>query len=94
MKMGLLGCPLCCQQDFVSVVALHDHLLYYIYRPLRCGVCFAHVGGIHELTHHLQRHMGDGMPTSLHAHRIRSVVSVLADSEPEIVAEDQVGAKG
>lgn len=92
--MGSLGCPLCCQQDFVSVVALHDHLLYYVYRPLQCGVCCAYVGGIQGLTRHLERHMGDGMPNSLHAHRIKSIVSVLADSGPDIRAEDQDRAKG
>ncbi|XP_066986077.1 zinc finger protein 235-like isoform X2 [Macrobrachium rosenbergii] len=62
--MGSIGCPLCCRHDFISVVALHDHLLYYMYRPLQCAICSTHVGGIQELTHHLERHLGDGVSTA------------------------------
>ncbi|XP_068223344.1 uncharacterized protein [Palaemon carinicauda] len=62
--MGTIGCPLCCRHDFISVVALHDHLLYYMYRPLQCAVCSTHVGGIQELTHHLERHLGDSVSTA------------------------------
>ncbi|XP_063586762.1 uncharacterized protein LOC134764135 [Penaeus indicus] len=57
--MGSIGCPLCCRQDFMSVVALHEHLLYYIYRPLRCAVCGSNAGGIQGLIHHLAQHLGD-----------------------------------
>ncbi|XP_045592799.2 uncharacterized protein [Procambarus clarkii] len=87
--MGSLGCPLCCQQDFVSVVALHDHLLYYTYRPLQCAICSAHVGGIQELTHHLERHMGDGMPTLLQTHRIKPMIPVVDNSKLELLIQDQ-----
>ena len=55
--MTLLGCPLCCNQDFTSVIALQEHLLYFTYRPLRCGVCQISVAGIQELTHHLEKHL-------------------------------------
>ena len=57
--MGSLGCPLCCKQEFFSVIALHDHLLYYVYRPLQCSICSTHVGGIQEFTRHLARHLSD-----------------------------------
>lgn len=59
--MGWLGCPLCCRQDFPSVEGLHDHLLYYTYRPLQCAVCNVPLAGIHQLTHHLQEHISDGV---------------------------------
>ncbi|XP_050718438.1 zinc finger protein 699-like [Eriocheir sinensis] len=62
--MGSLGCPLCCQQDFGSVGALRDHLIYYIYRPLQCGVCCQHLNGIQELTTHFKCHMSDGLPAT------------------------------
>lgn len=62
--MGSLGCPLCCQQDFGSVGALRDHLIYYIYRPLQCGVCCQHLNGIQELMTHFTCHIGDGLPAT------------------------------
>ncbi|KAG7171634.1 uncharacterized protein LOC121862933 isoform X1 [Homarus americanus] len=89
-----LGCPLCCRQDFVSVGALHDHLLYYTYRPLQCAVCSAHVGGIQDFTRHLEMHMGDGMPTSLHAHAVKPSVPVLEDSRSEVQIEVQGRTQG
>lgn len=60
-SMGWLGCPLCCRQDFSSVEGLHDHLLYYTYRPLQCVVCNVQLAGIHYYTHHLQEHISDGV---------------------------------
>lgn len=73
--MGSLGCPLCCSQDFMSVVALHDHLLYFIYRPLKCPICNSHIEGIQGLTHHLQWHMMEGT---------RTVTSGGAPTSPQI----------
>lgn len=62
--MGSLGCPLCCQQDFESVGTLREHLIYYIYRPLQCGVCCQHLAGIQEFIHHLRCHMGEELSTA------------------------------
>ncbi|KAK8398832.1 hypothetical protein O3P69_004136 [Scylla paramamosain] len=62
--MGTLGCPLCCRQHFESVGTLRDHLIYYIYRPLQCGVCCLHLAGVQEFTHHLTCHMGDELPAA------------------------------
>ncbi|XP_045131979.1 B-cell lymphoma 6 protein homolog [Portunus trituberculatus] len=62
--MGSLGCPLCCRQHFESVGTLRDHLIYYIYRPLQCGVCCLHLAGVQEFTHHLTCHMGDELPAA------------------------------
>lgn len=65
--MGWLGCPLCCRQDFPSVEGLHDHLLYYTYRPLQCAVCNVRLAGIQQFTRHLQEHISDGI-LGLHKH--------------------------
>ncbi|RXG59083.1 hypothetical protein Avbf_10552 [Armadillidium vulgare] len=57
IKMGSFGCPLCCHQVFNSVVALREHLLYFTFRPLLCVLCGVTIGGIYELTRHLERHL-------------------------------------
>lgn len=62
--MGTLGCPLCCRQHFESVGTLRDHLIYYIYRPVQCGVCCLHLAGVQEFTHHLTCHMGEELASS------------------------------
>ncbi|XP_042873850.1 uncharacterized protein LOC122254291 [Penaeus japonicus] len=79
--MGSIGCPLCCRQDFMSVVALHDHLLYYTYRPLRCAVCGSDAGGIQGLIHHLAQHLGDNLTGGV----------AKAGAPPEIERDRRVG---
>ncbi|XP_076053322.1 uncharacterized protein LOC143032431 [Oratosquilla oratoria] len=60
--MGSLGCPLCCSQVFATVSALHEHLLYYMYRPVLCVMCRITTSGVYELMHHLEHHIADSIP--------------------------------
>lgn len=57
MASGSLSCPLCCQQNLGSVVALQEHLLYLMYRPLSCPVCQVMFSGLQALVQHLQQHL-------------------------------------
>lgn len=64
--MSSYGCPLCCDQKFDTILALREHLLYYIYRPLMCVLCSVTIGGICDLIHHLQTHLNlDKVPENL-----------------------------
>lgn len=55
--MGGLSCPLCCQQDLGSIVALREHLLYVMYRPIICPVCCITFTGLQSIVQHLEEHL-------------------------------------